>query len=61
MGETITVRGMPSRTEGKPLIFGLVFILHDGQQYSWAPNTLVPEGGLSESNLVATVTGLDRF
>ena len=61
IGETITVRGMPSRTEGKPLIFGLVFILHDGQQYSWAPDTLVPEGGLSEGRLVATVTGLERF
>ena len=61
IGETITVAGMPSRVEGKTLILGLDFTMPNGNSYSWRPNTLVPEGGLSEAIAVAGTTGLDRF
>jgi hypothetical protein len=60
IGETITVAGMASRIEGKPLILGLDFTMADGNTYSWRPDTLVAEGGLSEAGTVAA-TGLDRF
>ncbi len=60
IGEEITVGGFPSRIEGKALILGLDFTMADGTSYSWRPNTLVPEGGLSEADSVVT-TGLDRF
>ena len=61
VGERITVAGMPSRIEGKPLMLGLDFTMPNGRLYSWRPNTLVEEGGLSEADGVAGVTGLDRF
>ena len=61
VGETITVAGMPSKVEGKPLILGLDFTMSNGRFYSWRPDTLVSQGGLSESDIVADLAGLDRF
>jgi hypothetical protein len=61
VGETITVGGMPSRQEGKPLILGLDFTMADGNLYSWRPDTLVPEGGLSTESVASAAGGLDKF
>ena len=58
IGQTLTVSGMPSRVPDRPLIFGLVFETEDGMVYQWAPDTLVPEGGLASE---VTATGLERF
>jgi hypothetical protein len=56
-GEALTVRGMPSKISGRKLIFGVEFVKADGTAYVWAPDRLVPEGGLS----AAAGTGLERF
>ena len=58
IGQTLTVSGMPSRVPDRPLIFGLVFETDDGMVYQWAPDTLVPEGGLGTE---VSATGLERF
>ena len=58
LGQPLTVSGMPSRVPDRPLIFGLVFETDDGTVYQWAPDTLVPEGGLSGE---VTASGLERF
>ncbi len=58
IGQTLTVSGMPSRIPGRSLIFGLVFETDDGRVYEWAPDALVPEGGLAQG---APASGLERF
>lgn len=61
VGEELTVRGMPSRIAGRPLIFGLEFIKSDGSSYVWRPDSLVPEGGLSAAELSSLRGGTERF
>lgn len=51
LNSPITIMGMPSRVEGRHLMFGLVFILENGKRFEWRPDTLVPEGGLSAAEL----------
>jgi hypothetical protein len=60
-GEEVTVRGMPSRIEGRRLIFGLEFVKADGTSYVWRPDSLVPDGGLSSAEQRALRQGLERF
>ncbi len=61
VGQTLTISGMPSRVSGRKLIFGLVFETDDGRVYEWAPDKLVPEGGLAEAASFAGRSGLERF
>ena len=61
IGQTLTVSGMPSRITGRRLIFGLVFETDDGRRYEWAPDALVPEGGLAAETQAAIGSGLQRF
>ncbi len=58
VGQTLTISGMPSRVPDRPLIFGLVFETEDGGRYEWAPDKLVPEGGLAQGT---RASGLQRF
>ncbi len=58
IGQPLTISGMPSRVAGRPLIFGLVFETQEGIVYEWAPDKLVPEGGLSAGT---QESGLERF
>ena len=58
IGQSLTISGMPSRVAGRPLMFGLVFETTDGMVYQWAPDSLVPEGGLAEGT---QESGLERF
>lgn len=58
IGQRLRVSGMPSRVPDRPLIFGLFFETDDGVVYEWAPDRLVPEGGLAAGT---EATGLERF
>jgi hypothetical protein len=58
IGQKLIISGMPSRVADKPLIFGLVFETEDGARYEWAPDKLVPEGGLAQAT---AASGLERF
>jgi len=60
-GETVTVRGMPSRFPGRKLLFGVSFVKADGTAYVWLPTELVPDGGLSASEERSSRSGLQRF
>jgi hypothetical protein len=60
-GESLIVRGMPSRIEGRKLIFGLQFVKADGTTYEWRPDGLVPEGGLSRELERLAQVGRARF
>ena len=61
IGQTLTISGMPSRVSGRKLIFGLVFETDDGRVYEWAPDKLVPEGGLAAGETLADRSDLERF
>ena len=61
IGQALTISGMPSRVTGRRLIFGLVFETDDGRRYEWAPDKLVPEGGLGDGTQLADRSGLERF
>ena len=58
IGQTLSISGMRSRVPGRPLIFGLVFETEEGNRYEWAPDKLVPEGGLAQGS---RESGLQRF
>ncbi len=58
IGQSLTISGMPSRVPGRPLMFGLVFETTEGRVYEWAPDRLVPEGGLASGT---DESGLERF